>query len=52
MGKSVKRKYQKDYTAFSRVMALTELFNAAELAKLLLPIRESFDALRNGAGCG
>lgn len=49
MGKSVKRKYQKDYTAFSRVMALTELFNGVELAKLLLPIRDSFDALTKGS---
>ena len=44
-----RRKYQKDYTAFSKVIALTELFNAVELRKLLLPLRESFDALVKGS---
>ena len=42
------RKYTKDYTAFARVIALTEPFNEHELRELLLPIRESFEALRTG----
>lgn len=43
------RKYVADPNSFAKVIALTELFNGVELAKLLLPIRESFDALTKGS---
>jgi hypothetical protein len=43
-----RRKYQKDYTAFARVIALTELFNEHELRRLFLPTRMSFQLLLNG----
>lgn len=43
-----KRKYQKDYTAFARVIAQTELFNEQERVNLTLPNRVSFQILLNG----
>ena len=43
-----RRKWRADPKSFSKVIALTELFNATELAQLLLPIRISFQALLSG----
>ncbi len=43
-----KRKYQKDYTSFAKVIALTELFNEQELLELSLPNRVSFQLLLEG----
>lgn len=45
-----KRRWQKDYGVLQRVLNRLEPFTEEELAKLLLPIRMSFDALRNGTG--
>jgi hypothetical protein len=45
-----KRRWQKDYGVLARVMNRLEPFTEDELARLLLPIRMSFDALRNGVG--
>lgn len=44
----VKFKYRKDPLAMHRVLALTQPFTDAELNDLLIPIRESFEALRTG----
>lgn len=43
-----RRKYTKDYTAFTRVIAMTEPFNETELTKLALPSRIAFQLLLNG----
>lgn len=45
-----KRRWQKDYGAFSRVINRLEPFNADELMRLELPIRISFEAIKTGAG--
>jgi len=45
-----KQRWQKDYGVLGRVMRRLEPFSEEELARLLLPIRLSFDALRNGVG--
>lgn len=45
-----KQRWQKDYSAFGRVMNRLEPFNASELLRLELPIRISFEALKTGAG--
>lgn len=45
-----KQRWQKDYGVLARVMRRLVPFTEAELAQLLLPIRMSFDALRNGTG--
>lgn len=44
----MKFKYKKDPRAFHKVMALTQPFTPEELNGLLIPIRESFEALRTG----
>jgi len=45
-----KRRWQKDAGAFGRVINRLEPFSAAELLRLELPIRVSFEALKTGAG--
>lgn len=45
-----KRRWQKDFGVLQRVMNRLEPFTEEELARLFLPIRMSFDALRNGTG--
>lgn len=44
------RRWHKDYSVFRRVIGLLEPFTPAELLRLELPIRISFEALKNGHG--
>jgi hypothetical protein len=45
-----KRRWQKDYSVFGRIIGLLEPFTPDELMRLELPIRISFEALKNGKG--
>lgn len=45
-----KRRWQKDYSVFGRIIGLLEPFTQDELMRLELPIRMSFEALKSGAG--
>lgn len=46
-----KHRWQKDYSVFGRIIGLLEPFSPDELMRLELPIRMSFEALKNGKGC-
>lgn len=45
-----KHRWQKDYSAFGRIIGLLEPFTPEELLRLELPIRMSFEALKSGKG--
>ncbi len=45
-----KRRWQKDFGAFGRIIGLLEPFTPEELLRLELPIRMSFEALKSGKG--
>jgi hypothetical protein len=44
------RRWHKDYGVFHRIIGLLEPFTSEELMRLELPIRMSFEALKNGNG--
>lgn len=44
------RRWKKDYGVFNRIIGLLEPFTPDELIRLELPIRMSFEALKNGKG--
>ena len=45
-----KRRWQKDYNVFGRIIGLLVPFTKDELMRLELPVRMSFEALKNGKG--